>query len=355
MRKKIAIFGNSYNRVVHRIIQDSKQLDRKGEVFIKCASLILSNFKMTRSGPFKEHENQKEILVNCWNEIGEALLKIHNSIIESGLSRERILVELDESQLEELTSEIWLITKEILPFIMGKTTYGLVGASKILFAVLPEIVLPVDNRQWLHLFKTVDISDVIKRMVIDIKEWESVTGKRLNEMDASKMLITLPSVYNVMAMAARPNITTIKRRGSTPKQNESPFQKVRSYNMPKNETAETLTDFITRLTNDIPCYAHQRNSPREYSLTKHNTIKPRHMCHFATVYDKPRRGQFKIITKEWLADDECKQNGILGRWGYGTELNGTTQLGVLFFVNKGSRGGDYQQVLRCLRIVKGKV
>ncbi len=201
IKKQITIFG--YNRAVHKIIQDSKILDRKGAVFIKCASLILSNFKMTRSGPFKEDERKKEILVNCWNEVGDLLFKIHNSVFESGLSRDRFLAELSENELEELLAEIWLITKRILPFTMGKTSYGLVGASKILFAALPEIVLPIDNRQWLHVFKTVDIGDVIKRMVDDIQNWESVTGEKINEMDDSKKLTTLPSVYNVMAMAAR--------------------------------------------------------------------------------------------------------------------------------------------------------
>ena len=87
---------------------------------------------------------------------------------------------------------------------MGKTSYGLVGASKIIFAVLPEIVLPVDNSQWLNVFKTVDIGDVINRMVFDIQHWEEVTGEKLNERDPQKRLTTLPSVYNVMAMSARP-------------------------------------------------------------------------------------------------------------------------------------------------------
>ena len=87
---------------------------------------------------------------------------------------------------------------------MGKTSYGLVGASKILFSVFPEIVLPIDNSQWLNVFKTVDIGDVIKGMVSDIKHWERVTGKKLNESDPQNRLTTLPSVYNVMAMAARP-------------------------------------------------------------------------------------------------------------------------------------------------------
>jgi hypothetical protein len=202
IREKIAAFG--YTGSVDSIIQDSKKLDRKGEVFINCASLIISNFGMTRSGPFKEPENRLRILINCWGAVGERLFKVRTSIIESGLSRDRFIVEISDYELEKLTAEIWLITKRILPFTMGEATYGLVGASKILFAVLPEIVLPVDNSQWLHVFKTVDIGDVIKRMVADINNWESVTDEKLNEVDDSKILTTLPSVYNVMAMAARP-------------------------------------------------------------------------------------------------------------------------------------------------------
>ena len=89
---------------------------------------------------------------------------------------------------------------------MGKTSYGLVGASKILFSVLPEIVLPIDNAEWLHVFKTVDIGDVLHGMVFDIQKWEGITGRQLNDLDHSQRLTTLPSVYNVMAMDARPQI-----------------------------------------------------------------------------------------------------------------------------------------------------
>lgn len=204
VRYTISGFGNSYINATHEIIQNSKTLDKNGEVFIKCASLILSNFGMTRSGRFKGETNKKEILFNCWKKIGEHLIRINNSVIESGLSRDRYLLELDEHKREKLVAEIWSITKQLLPFTMGKTSYGLVSASKILFSVLPEIVLPIDNSQWLRVFKTVDIGDVIKRMVADIQRWESDTGEKLNEMDYSRRLTTLPSVYNVMAMAARP-------------------------------------------------------------------------------------------------------------------------------------------------------
>ncbi len=197
-------FGESYINTTQKIIQYSGELDTDGEVFIKCASLILSNFGMTRSGPFQKDKSIDEILLSCWNEVGDSLIKIHDSVIDSGLSRDRFLLELDQNKRDNLIAEIWSLMKQLLPITMGETTFGLVGASKILFSVLPEIVLPIDNKQWLNVFRTVDIGDVIKWMVFDIQRWESATGNKLNEMDSTGRLTTLPSVYNVMAMAARP-------------------------------------------------------------------------------------------------------------------------------------------------------
>lgn len=209
IRNRIADFG--YKKATQEIIQNSKVLDKDGEVFVRCAARILSSFGMTRSGPFKGvkmaengNVNGKQILLECWNQIGDGLIKIRKSVSNSGYARDRYLLELGKPERERLLAEIWLITKRLLPFTMGETSYGLVGASKMLFAVLPEIVLPVDTNQWLKVFKTVDIGDVINRMAIDIHEWENSTRHMLNEMDDSRMLTTLPSVYNVMAMDARP-------------------------------------------------------------------------------------------------------------------------------------------------------
>jgi hypothetical protein len=199
---RINAFGDSYSDAIKEIINNSKILDNEGEVFIKCASRILSNFKMTRRGPF--HLNYYEKLRSCWNAVGANLKEINNSVLKSGLPRDRYLLELSEREREVLIAEIWLITKKLLPFTMGKTSYGLVGASKILFSVFPEIVLPVDNAQWFQVFKTVDLGDVLHRMVHDIQKWEGITGRQLNELDNSKRLTTLPSVYNVMAMHTRP-------------------------------------------------------------------------------------------------------------------------------------------------------
>jgi hypothetical protein len=200
--ERIIAFGDSYNNAVKEIINDSKILDNDGVVFIKCASRLLSNFGMTRRGAF--HGNSNEILRNCWNAVGANLIEINNSVCNSGLPRERYILELSDSERGKLIAEIWLITKKLLPFTMGDYSYGLVGASKIIFSVLPEIVLPVDNAQWLHVFKTVDMGDILHRMVLDIQKWEEITGMQLNDLDHSKRLTTLPSVYNVMAMLARP-------------------------------------------------------------------------------------------------------------------------------------------------------
>ena len=214
IREKIAEFGLGYKEATQEIIQNSKVLDKDGEVFVRCTARILSSFGMTRAGPFKgvkiaENGNVKgkQILLECWNQIGDDLIEIRKSVSNSGYSRDRYLLELSKPERERLLAEIWLITKRLLPFTMGETSYGLVGASKMLFAVLPEIVLPVDNVQWLKVFKTVDIGEVIDRMAIDIHEWENITQDSLNEMDHSRMLTTLPSVYNVMAMDARPKRT----------------------------------------------------------------------------------------------------------------------------------------------------
>jgi hypothetical protein len=104
-----------------------------------------------------------------------------------------------------LIAKIWQMTKAILPVTMSPGSYGLVGASKILFSVLPEIILPTDNTQWMQVFKTVDLGDVIRFMAADIQRWEDATGTQLNQVAPTSRLTTLPSIYNVVALEARPS------------------------------------------------------------------------------------------------------------------------------------------------------
>lgn len=210
VQNKITSFNNGYAKAIEEIIRYSTSLDENGEVFVFCAARILISFKMTWQGPFKGIEITKnnkvlrnEVLKDIWEEIGEDLKNIHDSIINSSLSRDRYLLELDQISLNALTADIWRIFKKILPFSMGEYTFGLVAASKILFSILPEIVLPVDTKQWRTVFKTVDIGDIIKDMKSEIQKWETITGAKFNKLDNLKRLTTLPSVYNVMAMGAR--------------------------------------------------------------------------------------------------------------------------------------------------------
>ena len=199
--REVRSFGESYKNTIRDIIRYSVVLDKNGKTFVSCASQLLKNFKMTRRGVF--HENLEGTLFGCWGVIGDDLLNINRTILESKIPRYRYLIDLDNIEREELITKTWEMTKLLLPFTMSDYSYGLVGASKILFSVLPEIVLPTDNTQWKELFKTVDMGDVIRFMTEDICRWEKVTGEKLNTLDPSGRLTTLPSVYNVAAMAAR--------------------------------------------------------------------------------------------------------------------------------------------------------
>jgi len=200
---EIAGFKNDYINTTCILIQDSTELNKDGVTFVNNGSLILSKFGMNRGGPFADKETTKAILCGCWKEVGESLISIKQVLVRSGHSRNRLLLEMERKSFESVIDDIWNVMKRMLPFTMGTTSYGLVGASKLLFAVFPEIVLPIDNTQWLKVFQTVDIGDVIRWMASDILRWEQSTGEKLNEIDQSDSLSTLPSVYNVMAMAAR--------------------------------------------------------------------------------------------------------------------------------------------------------
>jgi len=200
---EIKEFKEAFKNVSRDIIRGSRVLDEEGKVFFNCTSRLLPSFGMSRKGPF-DNKHREGNLHACWHAIGTDLLELNRFIISSGLLRERLLLDIDESVLEDLLSQIWRMTKDILPISWTENSFGLVGASKVLFSVFPELVLPVDNVQWNKIFKTVDISDVIHFMAQDIQKWEAKTNLHLNSLDPTGRLSTLPTVYNVVAMAARP-------------------------------------------------------------------------------------------------------------------------------------------------------
>lgn len=204
-------FGDSYTKAVTKIIRSTDSLDLNIDIFIKNSAILLNSFGMARSGPFKgikyyqgKVRGPKHKLKACWDAINGDLLLARNFLNGKNLKpRSRALILLDIDSREKVISYIWSAFKKLLPITMGNYSYGLVGASKMLFSVLPEIALPVDNAEWVNVFKTVDFGDVIHTMADEIIAWEEMTGEQFQNCDDSENT-TLPAVYNVVAMEARP-------------------------------------------------------------------------------------------------------------------------------------------------------
>lgn len=211
IKKCVTEFGKSYSKTVQEIIRNTADGVNK-RIFCKNVARLMANFKMTRGGPFKgvkyfdgTMKDPNGIVTSCWETAHQDLIQIRSFLDEKCIgTRGRILVELTNSDRNYVVSKLWLVFKKLLPLCMSKTTWGLVGTSKILFAVLPEIAQPVDNVQWKKVFKTIDYSDVISTMAAEIDEWERLVNAPLDSCDPLPHS-TLPSIYNVMAMKARPN------------------------------------------------------------------------------------------------------------------------------------------------------
>jgi hypothetical protein len=208
IKQCVSAFGEGYSEAVQIIIRRSKDgVDE--DIFLKSSAKLMSSFKMTRSGPFKgvgrpdakDLDNDRRVLSASWEAIAESVLELKEFLISRpNTTRSRVLVEILEIERSQLAELLWGMFKRLLPLCMSKTSLGLVGASKLLFSVLPEVALPVDNNQWKKLFRTVDYSDVICLMGTEIIEWEKLSGQRIDECDPNS---TLPAIYNVMAMEAR--------------------------------------------------------------------------------------------------------------------------------------------------------
>lgn len=210
VQNSISAFGNSYNVTVQSVIDNSEtSLDKR--IFFENVAILMPNFKMTRAGPFQgvtysdgRVQDPNGQISSCWKAIGIDLVKVRKVIdAQHRKSRSRVLVDMSESAREELIAELWEIFKKLEVICRGKTGFGMVAASKVLFSVLPEVALPIDNQQWLKLFKTIDYGDIIKLMALEIKAWEKATGQKL-DFCYQPYHFTLPSTYNVMAMRARP-------------------------------------------------------------------------------------------------------------------------------------------------------
>ena len=210
IKNSVEHFGTSYTATMCNIIKRSQRgLTQK--IFSENVSQLMANFKMTRKGLFHgvKHLNgaiqdPNRQISTCWSLIGQDAVNLRNYLLQQNVSNpKRILVELTAQARNQVSSDLWIMFKKLLSVCMSDGSYGLVAASKILFAVFPEIALPIDNVQWKSLFKTVDYSDITSLMADEIITWENQTGKQLDSCDSSGTF-TVVAVYNVMAMKARP-------------------------------------------------------------------------------------------------------------------------------------------------------
>jgi|GEM_PF-680620 len=217
IQRFVKAFSKSYREVVREIIKESCELDEK--VFKFKIAKLMPPFRMTRGGVFhgiKIHENNRPrdpngVLDHCWKAIGTELLNLKRDITRnmSG-KRSRVLVDFSTKLREDMIKRTCKLYEGLLEITVktdkrGSQKVSPVGASKVLFAVLPEIALPVDNLEWKHVFKTDEYYEILSKMASETIAWEKKfqPRKHLEEVDPHPN-ITIPAIYNIMAMSVRP-------------------------------------------------------------------------------------------------------------------------------------------------------
>ena len=210
VEKCVRNFGKSYNETVCKVISNSSDGLNK-EIFRRNVAMLMPNFMMGRAGPFRgiiymdgNVMDPRGQIAACWDSIGKRAVEFRKFINQHRKgSRCRVLVETPRAVQEEIASQLMLLLSGLSSVCWTENSFGLVGASKVLFAVLPEVALPIDNAEWKKVFRTIDYADIITRMADEIQRWEKSTGAKLDSCDPDGCL-TLPGIYNIMAMKARP-------------------------------------------------------------------------------------------------------------------------------------------------------
>jgi len=138
----------------------------------------------------------------CWTQINGELQDLKKHISQNTSDRSRAILELSPESRNYAIGKVSELFGKLKWTSVNDSDVGRVGASKILFAVLPEIALPVDNAEWDYVFRTDSYGRVLSTMIDEINEWEAKSQLPFESLDSPPT--TIPSIYNVMAMAARP-------------------------------------------------------------------------------------------------------------------------------------------------------
>lgn len=146
----------------------------------------------------------KGVIGLCWKKVEEGLQELKRYIKENvSCERRRIPIDLPSGSRGYIIQNTDKLFEKLRAVNVKGSQVGPVGANKVLFAVLPEIALPVDNQEWKHVFDTDKYSVILSRMVDEIEEWEKNVGEKLDRASPYAKT-TLPAIYNIMAMSARP-------------------------------------------------------------------------------------------------------------------------------------------------------
>ena len=159
----------------------------------------MPSFGMTRRGVFHGINQKSHVLDVCWAQFGREFEDLRIKINKISSHRSRAIL--------ELPTDIFVVTSDLFDRLewteIKGSDIGRVGASKILFAIFPEIALPVDNSEWDNVFRTHDYRKILQLMTDEIRLWENKSKMNLETLDPNPPT-TLPSIYNVMAMDERP-------------------------------------------------------------------------------------------------------------------------------------------------------
>lgn len=205
-------FGKSYTKVMKAVITNSITLNR--DTFRLNVATLMPSFGMTRKGAFHGLkivdgviQDPNGVLDICWAQANQGLHDLKKCVAEIALDRRsRTIVELSAQSRSYTISAASELFDKLKWTSANGSDVGRVAATKILFAVLPEIALPVDNAEWDDVFRTDSYGKILSDMVDEINEWERESGRPLDTLEPCPPT-TLTSIYNVMAMAARPSAT----------------------------------------------------------------------------------------------------------------------------------------------------
>jgi len=203
-------FGESYKETMCKVINNSRDGLNK-EIFHRNVATLMPNFLMGRAGPFKGVKyiegnviDPKGQIAACWDSIGKQAVELRKFINQHHKgSRRRVIIKAPPAVQKKIASQLMLLLTQLSSICWTENSFGLVGSSKVLFAVLPEVAMAIDNAEWKKVFRTIDYAAIITRMIDQIKKWEKSTKTDLDSCDP-RGCFTVPCIYNVMAMRAPP-------------------------------------------------------------------------------------------------------------------------------------------------------